>query len=166
MKNTMLGLAAASFAIVGAAASAGAATPVLTIGQYASTGTVASNNGSANCTAVGLTKGAANDSVITFPGDGKAGFTLYVPLSGTLELCTGFGTVPAGGLNGFSATANCAIDTINGSIPAQPVKFSFTSTVTDKNSSIGTTTVAIPATNTVGGGCTATVDTTIVRTGK
>ena len=164
MNNVILGLAAAGFAFVGATANA--ATPVLTAGQYASTGTVASNNGSANCGAVGLTQGAANDSVITFPGDGKAGFTLYVPLSGTIELCTGFGTVPAGGLNGFSATASCAITTLNGSIPAQPVKFSFTSTVTDKNSAIGTTTVAIPATDAVGGGCTATVNTTIVRTGK
>ena len=165
MKNTILSLAAAGFALVGATATASAATN-LTPGQYASTGTVASNNGSPNCAAVGLTSGAANNSVITFPGNGKPGFTLYVPLSGTLELCTGFGNVPAGGLNGFSATASCAIDTLNGNIPAQPVNFSFTSTVTDKNSAIGTTTVAIPATNTVGGGCTAKVNTTIVRTGK
>ena len=164
MKNTILSLAAAGLAFVGATATASAA--ALTPGQYASTGTVASNNGSANCSAVGLTPGAANDSIITFPGNGKAGFTLYVPLSGTIELCTGFGTIPASGLDGFSATASCAISTLNGNVPAQPVKFSFTSSVTDKNSAIGTTTVAIPATDAVGGGCTATVDTTIVRTGK
>ena len=165
MKNTLLSLAAAGFAMTGVMATANAAT-VLTAGQYASTGKVASNNGSANCAAVGLSSGAAILSVLTFPGDGKSGFAIYTGGGGLLQLCNSFPAVPAGGLNGFSATAKCAIDSLNGSVPAQPVNFAFTSTVTDKNSGIGTTTVSIPATNSVGGGCMATIDTTIVRTGK
>lgn len=166
MKKSSIGfLAVAAACSVGASAFAAAA-PKLATGLYATTGQVASNNGSPNCSAVNLTTGAANDSVLKYPGEGKAGLTVYVPGSGLLQLCNGFPAVPAGGLNGFSATASCAIYTINGNVPAQPVTFSFTSTTTDADSAVGTTTVAIPATDAVGGGCTATINTTIVRTGK
>jgi hypothetical protein len=155
--------AAAAGLLVSASAQAAV---TLTAGQYQSTGTVASNNGSANCAAVGLTKGAANNAIVTYPGAGKTGFELYVPSSGLIQLCLDFPAVPAGGINNFSATAKCAIDSINGDLPAQTVDFKFTNTVVNANSGIGTTTITIPATDAVGGGCSAVVDTTIVRVGK
>ena len=168
MNKVSIGFAAVGVACMGGAASANAATaaPVLVAGIYASTGQVASNNGSANCSAVNLTTGAANDSILTYPGAGKAGLVIHVPASGLLETCTGFAAVPSGGLNGFSSSAKCAIYSINGNVPAQPVNFSFTSTTTDANAGVGTTTISIPATDAVGGGCTATVNVTTVRTGK
>ena len=168
MNKLSTGLVAVGLACVGGALSANAATAatVLTPGIYASTGQVASSNGAANCGAVNLTTGTTNDSILHYPGAGKAGLTIYVPAAGLLELCSKFPAVPAGGLNGFSANAQCAIYSINGNIPAETVNFSFTSTTTDVNSGVGTTTITIPATDPVGGGCTATVNTTIVRTGK
>ena len=167
MKKLSTGLFAVAVACSAVSASAlAAAAPKLVAGVYASTGQVASNNGSANCQAVNLTTGAANDSIVHYTGAGKAGFTIYVPASGLLELCSGFPDIPAGGLNGFSANAQCAIYSINGNVPPETVNFSFTSTTTDADSAVGTTTITIPATDPVGGGCTATVNTTIVRTGK
>jgi hypothetical protein len=149
-----------------AATAATAAAPVLVAGIYTSTGQVASNNGSAGCNAVGLTANAPNNSVINYPGASKAGFVLYVPSAGALQLCTGFKAIPAGGLNGFSSNASCAIYSVNGNIPAETVNFAFKATTTSANSGVGTTTVTIPATAPIGGGCTATVNTTIVRSGK
>ncbi len=161
MNKIMIAAATAGLFTAAAAQAAG-----LNAGQYQSTGTVASNNGSANCAAVGFTKGAANNSIVTYPGTGKLGFEIYVPASGLLQLCSNFPAVPAGGINNFSAAAKCAIYSINGNLPAQTVNFSFTNTVTNANSGVGTTTISIPVTDAVGGGCTATVNTTIVRVGK
>ena len=167
MKKLSTGLFAAAIACsAGASALAANSGPKLVPGVYASTGQVASNNGSATCQAVNLTTGAANNSILHYTGAGKTGLTIYVPASGLLELCSGFPATPTGGLNGFSATAQCAIYSINGNVPPEPVNFSFTSTPTDADSAVGTTTISIPATDPVGGGCTATVNTTIVRTGK
>ena len=162
MFRTSAFIAAALTVTAGAASAA-----TLAAGQYSSVGIVASNNGSPNCAAVGLNTNAAVTSFLKYPGAGKTGFTIYtVPFGGGLQLCTGFPAVPAGGINGFSATAKCAIDSIGGNVPAQPVNFTFTNTVTDANSGVGTTQVSIPASDAVGGGCNATIDTTIVRTGK
>ena len=160
MSKLIIGAAVLGLAFVGSAQAA-----KLTAGIYASTGTVASNNGSANCAAVGLSTGAANNSVLSYPGTGK-GLAIYVPGSGLLQLCSGFPSVPAKGLNGFKATASCAIYSINGNAPAEPVDFAFTSTATDVNSGVGTTTISIPTTSPIGSGCSAVVNTTIVRTGK
>ncbi len=163
MSRFVFSLAGAGFVL---AATAATAAPVLVAGIYASTGQVASNNGSAACAAVGLSANAANLSVINYPGASKAGFTLYVPSAGLLQLCTGFKAIPAGGLNGYSSNASCAIYSVNGNIPAETVNFSFKATTTNANSGVGTTTVTIPATAPVGGGCTATINTSIVRSGK
>ena len=161
MSKLIIGAAILGLTFVGSAQAAN-----LVKGVYASTGSVASNNGSPNCAAVGLSQGAANISVLSYPGAGKKGLTIYVPGAGLLQLCSGFAAVPAGGLNNFSSPASCAIYSINGNAPAETVNFSFTSTVTDANSGVGTTTIAIPATSPIGSGCTATVNTTIVRSGK
>ena len=100
---------AVAAATIGSASVAGAAT--LAAGQYTSVGFVASDNGSPNCAAVGLTKGSSVVSVVKYPGVAKTGFTIYsVPFGGGLQLCSGFPAVPAAGLNGFSATAQCAIE--------------------------------------------------------
>jgi hypothetical protein len=152
-------------AAVGFFAAGAAHAQTMTAGFYSSTGTVASNNGNSNCSAIGLVPGAANDSVLNFPGDGNAGLTIYVPLSGTEQLCNSFPNVPSGGLNNFNATSNCVIYTANGAIPTAGVQFSFTSIVVDNYSAIGTTTVTIPANAPIGGGCSAVVDTTTVYSG-
>ncbi len=161
MSKFIIGAAVLGLAFAGTANAA----PKLSAGIYASTGQVASNNGAATCSAVGLTTGAANNSVLTYPGSGK-GLTIYVPGAGLLQLCSGFPSVPKKGLDGFKATASCAIYSINGNAPAESVNFSFTSTVTDASSGVGTTTISIPLTSPIGAGCTATVNTTIVRAGK
>ncbi len=161
MQKMFGGVIAATVMLAGATV-ANAATNVA--GLYASYGTVAT--ATSQCSAVGLAQGAGNFSEITFPGDGKTGLTIYSPASGLLQLCNKFPAVPAGGLNGFSAKASCAIYSINGNIPAESVNFSFKQTPIDANSAVGTTTVTIPAADPVGGGCTATINTTTVRTGK
>ncbi len=165
MNKFTLGLSAAALVCAGVA-SANAAAPVLVAGIYASTGSVTSTNGSSNCAAAGLTNGSPNTSVLDYPGAGKTGLRLYVPAAGLLQLCTGFTAIPAGGLNGYSSNAKCAIYSVNGNIPAENVNFSFKATTADANSGVGSTTIAIPATSPVGGGCTAVVTTSIVRTGK
>lgn len=156
-------LAVTSLAMVGTSGSAFAAAG-LAAGLYNSTGTVASAN--SNCAAVGLTAGATNNSVLEYPGAGKTGLEIWVPSGGVLQQCTGFSAVPAGGLNGFSSSSQCAIYSINGNVPAATVTFSFTSSVTSPNSGVGTTTISISDTAPVGAGCVATVDTAIVRSGK
>jgi hypothetical protein len=161
MTRFILMMAAAGFLAAGAAHA-----QTMTAGFYSSTGTVASNNGNSNCAAVGLVPGAANNSVLNFPGDGNPGLTIYVPLSGTEELCNGFPNVPAGGLNGFNASSDCVIYTAGGAIPTPNVQFQFTSIGVDNYSAIGTTTVTIPANAPIGGGCSATVETTTVYSGN
>jgi hypothetical protein len=154
-----------AMAALGLFAAGSASADNLKPGFYTSTGTVASNNGNASCAQVGLTPGAANNSVLYFPGDKKTGLTIYVPLSGEEELCNGFPAVPKAGLNGFSATAQCTVYTLNGNLPAAAVTFAFTATVNDVYSSIGTDTVTISNDAVVGAGCSAVVDTTTVFSG-
>jgi hypothetical protein len=149
-----------AFVLMSATAASAAA---LAVGQYLTTGTVTS--ATSQCSAVGLSANAANDSVLTYPGAGKTGLTIYVPGSGVLQLCSGFPAVPTTGLTNFSATGKCAIYSTNGTIPAQPVTFDFKTTVINAFSSIGTTTISIPTTDTLGGGCTATVSTSTVFSG-
>ena len=152
------GAFAASIAFSGMASAAG-----MTPGLYGSYGVV--SQATSQCSAVGLSQGSGNFSEFKFPGDGKAGFTLYTPSFGVLQLCNGFAAVPAGGLNGYTSNAQCTTyGTV--SFPAETVNFKFTSTMTDANSGVGSTTVTIPVTDPVGGGCTATVNTAVVRTGK
>ena len=162
MQKMFGGVIAASVMLAGVTA-ANAATNVA--GIYASYGSVSS--ATSQCSSVGLQQGALPLNYVTYPGGGKKGLTIYTPTSGgLLQLCNGFPAVPAGGLNGFSANAQCAIYSINGNIPAETVNFSFKQTPSDANSAVGTTTVTIPVTDPVGGGCTATINTTTVRTGK
>ena len=145
------------------AVSANAAT--LSAGQYDSYGSVTSNNGASTCAGAGLSQGSTVISALTYPGIGKTGFTLYtVPGPGIIQLCTKFPAIPAGGLNGFKASGTCTVYLTSGTVPPSSVSFSFTGKVTDAKSSVGTTTVTIPATSAVGAGCTATLNTTIVRT--
>ncbi len=152
------GIFAASVALSGVANAAG-----MTAGLYGSYGVVAS--ATSQCSAVGLSQGSGNFSEFKFPGDGKSGFTLYTPAFGILQLCSGFAAIPAGGLNGYTSNAQCA--TFGSlTLPAETVNFKFTSTMTDANSGVGSTTITIPAADPVGGGCTATVNTAVVRTGK
>jgi hypothetical protein len=147
----------------GFATCATAATVALTAGQYSTIGTVTS--ATSQCSAVGLAANAANDSILTYPGAGKTGLTIYVPTPGVLQLCTGFPAVPAAGLSSFTAAGKCAIYSTSGDIPAQPVDFTFKSTAINAFSAVGTTTISIPATDTIGGGCKAVVSTTTVFTG-
>ena len=154
-----------AMAALGLFAAGSANAQVMKPGFYTSTGTVASNNGNPNCSQVGLVPGAANNSVLYFPGDKKTGLTIYVPLSGTEELCNGFPKVPKKGLNGFNANGNCTVYTLGGNLPSASVNFAFTATVNDVYSSIGTDTVTIPQNATVGAGCSAVVDTTTVFSG-
>ena len=163
MSRFVFGLAAAGLVL--AAGTANAAAPALIAGIYESTGQVASNNGSSACAAVGLSANAPNLSVINYPGAGKTGFTLYVPSAGLLQVCTGFKAIPAGGLNGYSSNASCAIYSVNGNIPAEVVNFAFTSTTANSQSGVGVTTVTIPTTAPIGGGCKAKINTSIVRAG-
>jgi hypothetical protein len=161
MKNIRELLTASTAMLLGFTVAAQAA--ALAVGQYANTGTVAT--ATSQCSAVGLAAGAANLSELTYPGAGKTGLALYVPASGSLQLCTGFAAVPSTGLTNFSSAAKCGIYTLNGNIPPQTVNFTFKSTVINAFSSIGVTTISIPASDTIGGGCVATVDTTAVFTG-
>ena len=162
MKKSYI-LAAAAMLTSGVATAA----PVLTAGLYTSAGVVTQDNGNANCSAVGLTKNSFVTSVLQYPGESKTGLFLYtIPLPGVVQLCVGFPAVPAGGLNNFSATAKCEVVSSGGTVPPSPVNFSFTSTVVNGNSAVGSTTVTIPASDPVGGGCMATISTTLVRSGK
>jgi len=163
MRKYSTTLAVAGLVLAGSAASANAAS--LAAATYASIGMVTASNG-ANCGQIGLTQGASSNSFVNYPGATKTGLTIYTPGPGNLQLCTGFPAVPAGGLNGFNASANCGIYTVNGNAPPALVAFNFTSTVIDAKSAVGTTTVAIPVTAVLGAGCTATITNTIVRTGK
>jgi len=159
MNKFILGLAAA-----GTLASAHASAATLAAGIFASTGKVVQDNGNPNCGQVFLTKDSLNNSVIVYPGANKPGFTLYVPFAGALQLCNSYANIPAGGLNGYTSDAQCAL--IPAPVPAQTVNFQFTLTTTDANTGYGTTTVSIPAGNILGGGCVATIATSIVRSGK
>jgi hypothetical protein len=161
MKNIYTTMSALMLA-AGFATSASAAV-ALTAGQYSTVGTVTS--ATSQCSAVGLAANAANNSVLTYPGAGKTGLTIYVPTPGVLQLCTGFPAVPAAGLSSFTAAGKCAIYSTSGDIPAQPVDFTFKSTAINAFSAVGTTTISIPATDTIGGGCKAVVSTTTVFTG-
>ena len=163
MNKIVLGLAAAG--LMAASAASAQTAPSLLKGEYKSTGQVASNNGNANCAAVGLSPGASNISRIVYPGAGVIGFLLYVPAAGGLQLCNRFPATPTTGLNGWAVNGLCGVSGLAGSIPAQKVNFSFTSTATDANSAYGTTTVSIPTTNTVGGGCQATIYVSLVASG-
>ncbi len=158
MKNFVFGLAAA-----GLVAGAAHAQVVLATGTYKSIGTVASDNG--KCMAAGLVAGSKSNSRFSYPGVSRTGFNLYTPASGFLQLCNRFPAVPATGLDGWTVTAQCAVDTVNGDIKAQPVTFTFHTTIEDKNTGIGSTTVSIPASDTVSPGCVATVATTTIVSG-
>lgn len=143
------------------------AAPAQVPGIYTSAGIVTQDNGASSCSSVGLTKNSFVSSVLSYPGAGKTGLTLYtIPLPGVLQLCTGFAAVPAGGLNNFTSNASCQVTSTSGSIPAETVNFSFTATAANANSGVGTTTVTIPSLDPVGGGCTATISNTLVRSGK
>ena len=160
--KTILGSAlGASVLLAGAAF---AAAPKLAAGLYTSEGIVQS--ATSQCSAVGLSQGAGNFSIVKYPGEGKTGLTIYTPVGGILQLCTGFAAVPAGGLGSFTSNAKCTTYEESTTIPAETVNFAFTSTVEDANSAVGTTTVTIPVTAGLGGGCTAKINTTIVRSGK
>ena len=82
-----------SLAVTAAPAAAGAV--ALAAGVYGQTGTVASNNGNANCESAGLGVGTVNDGTLDFPGNGKPGLALYLPQSGSEYLCNGFSAIPA-----------------------------------------------------------------------
>jgi hypothetical protein len=157
MRNIVLGLAAAGL-MTGAAQAQS-----LSTATYRSVGNVVADNG--KCGAVGLVKGDTVFNLLVYPGVSRTGFYLYTPGGGALQLCDRYPATPATGLNGWNVTAQCAIDTVNGDVKAQPVMFSFTSTTEDANTAIGTTTVSIPTTNSVGGGCVATVATTLIVSG-
>ncbi len=185
IKSAML---AGAMLVAGTAAAAAAGTILNVAGNYKSTGTVVSTNSDptaspnpgANCAALGLVAGNSNNSVFHYPGPNNTGFSLYVGKSDyasgavttALQLCNGFPAVPAAGLNGWTPSATCAISVSGngGAVTNLPgtmgVNFAFTSTTQNANTSIGTTTISIPTTAPVGGGCTATVSTVAVRVGK
>lgn len=160
MSRMTVALVAASLMAVAGVANAAN----LSAGIYNSQGYVVS--ATSQCSAVGLSQGAGNFSIFRYPGASKSGFTLYSPAFGVLQLCSGFSAVPAGGLNGYNSNASCTTYSAGGTIPAETVNFAFTATTTDANSGVGTTTITIPANAPVGGGCTATVNTAVVRSGK
>jgi hypothetical protein len=182
----------ASAVLVAGATAASAQTVVATPGLYQSTGTVVSTNNNptaspnpgANCATLGLVPGASNNSIFSYPGAGKLGFSLYVPRSSAstatgslvvstlLQLCNGFPATPTTGLNGWAPTATCDIYVSgNGATPVtlpitHGVTFAFVSATEDANTAIGTTTITIPSTAAVGAGCQAVVSTVTTRTGK
>ena len=159
VQKLMIGVFSASVALTGVANAAD-----LVAGLYGSYGAVAS--ATSQCSAVGLSQGSGNFAELKYPGNGNSGLIIYTPAFGILQRCVGFAPVPAGGLNGYSSNASCATYSSGGNLPAEKVNFSFTSTTTDANSSYGTTTITIPASDPVGGGCTATINAAVVRTGK
>jgi len=163
MNKFVLGLAAAG--LMAASAASAQTPPSLLKGEYKSTGKVASDNGNTNCAAVGLTTGTPNLSRIVYPGPSAIGFLLYVPAPGGLQVCNRFPATPASGLANWTVTGKCSVAGLGGTIPGQNVTFTFSSTTTDSNSAYGSTSVSIPAANTVGGGCQATIATTLVVSG-
>ena len=166
MSNIRTALAA--LAICGAVQTAKAAGPALGAGFYASKSVVASNNGASSCNAVGLAQDAAVVSELAYPGDGKTGLTDYTSPNGSvlLEACRGFAAIPATGLDGFSSTATCSFTTTQSAYAESGVSFAFTAKTIDQNASIGTTTISYPSTAGIGAGCTASLNTTLVRTGR
>ena len=90
-------------------------------GTYAVTGFTTSAAG-AGCSAGGLTKGAASDSSVIYPGAGKTGMVLASPFtksngakgSAATNVCVATTKVPAKGLDGAALTFNCYDDTVKG----------------------------------------------------
>ena len=98
------------------AASGAASAADILAGNYSVTGFTTSST----CTIAGTPqKGAASNSVVIYPGAGKAGMVLANPATtkstgagdGATQVCVAAGKVPAAGLNGATIKFNCYNDT-------------------------------------------------------
>ncbi len=116
--SSKLGLTlSAAFLAVSAVASAAD----IPTGTYAVTGFTTSASG-IGCKSGDLTKGAASDSSVIYPGAGKAGMVLASPFtkstgakgSAATNVCVATTKVPARGLDGAALTFNCYDDTVKG----------------------------------------------------
>lgn len=107
----------AAFLAVSAVASAAD----IPAGTYDVTGFTTSASG-VGCASGGLTKGAASNSSVIYPGAGKTGMVLVSPFtkssgakgSAATNVCVATTKVPAKGLDGAAITFNCYDDTVSG----------------------------------------------------
>jgi len=114
LRNSVtLGLTAC--AMLATASGAASAADILA-GNYSVSGFTTSST----CTITGTPqKGAASNSVVVYPGAGKAGMILANPATtkssgvgdGATQVCVAAGKVPAAGLNGATINFNCYNDT-------------------------------------------------------
>jgi hypothetical protein len=137
----------------------------LRTGTYASNGIVESTNGNPNCGAVMLTPGAPSTAIYKIPPPDKAGFRIYVSFPGVEQTCYKFARFPVSGLNGYASDATCnVVSTTGGFVPAPGNRFQFTATEVDGESAVATVTVTLSPSS-IGSGCVATLNTTLIRTG-
>ncbi len=128
-------------------------------GTYNISGAVAATNN--NC---GFQPGAAVDGYIIFPGDGKPGFALALPLftaPAQVSIANAFPPVPAGGLNGWNTKATFTSFT-NGAVSQGPFAIIFTVNAfvaVANNAGQASVTITGPA-------CTETLNLTLLRTGN
>ena len=125
------------------------------------------------CSSLGLSSGHTFNFSFYYPGKNNNGLILYYSASGILQICNVLSAVPAGGLSGFSSEASCTTHSVSGDLPSETIGLSFTGVQTDNAgvgsdgySGVGTLTFVIPASAGSGGGCTAVLNTAVVRTGE
>jgi len=127
-------------------------------GTYNLTGAVSATNN--NC---GFQPGDEVTGYIVYPGAGKNGFALAVPLStapAQVTIANDFPAVPAGGLNGWNAKATLTSFS-NGAVAQGPfgVLVTFNAFVAVANNA-GQASITI-----TGPACTETLEVTLLRTG-